>query len=65
MPAGSWIAHIKKTRASMGKGASYSAAMKKAAVEWRKRNAKGKQAADPAPKKKRRRKKKRKICKSH
>ena len=36
MPAGSWIAHIKSTRAKMGKGASYSAAMKKAATTWKK-----------------------------
>ena len=42
MPAGSWIAHIKKTRASMGKGASYSAAMKKAATTWKKKSGGGK-----------------------
>ena len=36
MPAGSWIAHIKSTRKKMGAGASYSAAMKKAATTWSK-----------------------------
>jgi len=42
MPAGSWIAHIKSTRAKMGKGASYSAAMKKAATTWKKKSGGGK-----------------------
>ena len=37
MPASSWIGHIKKTRASMAKGTSYSAAMKKAATTWKKK----------------------------
>ena len=37
MPAGSWIAHIKATRKKMGAGASYSAAMKKAATTWKKK----------------------------
>ena len=37
--AGAWIAHIKKTRASMPKGTSYSAAMKKAATTWKKSKA--------------------------
>lgn len=36
MPAGTWIAHIKATRKKMGAGASYSAAMKKAASTWNK-----------------------------
>ena len=35
MPAGSWIAHIKSTRAKMPSGTSYSAAMKKAATTWK------------------------------
>ena len=54
-----WIAFVK----SVWKrdGGSYSAAMKKAAVEWRKGKTKGKQAPAAEPKKKRRRKKKRKI----
>ena len=42
MPAGSWIAHIKATRKKMGAGASYSAAMKKAASTWNKKKAGGK-----------------------
>ncbi len=42
MPAGSWIAHIKATRKKMGAGASYSAAMKKAASTWNKKSGKGK-----------------------
>ena len=42
MPAGSWIAHIKATRKKMGAGASYSAAMKKAASTWNKKKTGGK-----------------------
>ena len=42
MPAGSWIAHIKATRKKMGAGASYSAAMKKAASTWTKKKKAGK-----------------------
>ena len=38
-------------------GGSYSAAMKKAAVEWRKKKTKGKQAPDAVPKKRRKKKK--------
>lgn len=42
MPAGSWIAHVKATRKKMGSGASYSAAMKKAATTWTKKSKKKK-----------------------
>ena len=54
-----WIAFVK----SVWKrdGGSYSAAMKKAAGEWKSRKGKGKAAAAAAPKKKGRRKKKGKI----
>ena len=54
--AGAWIAHIKKTRASMPKGTSYSAAMKKAATTWSSKKA---GTGNKAPKGKKKRAKKR------